>query len=90
MSITVSSMIRHGGTVKGSDHGEARAPLKIVGPRISMFSVRTERTDVTGRAMDQAMPDHLVLPLESLSTRTAWAVETRTVMRPDLRVHVGM
>jgi hypothetical protein len=55
-------------------------PLKIIWTRVLMLSVRAERTDVSWRIMDKAMPDHLVLPLESFAAFTAWAAFDRTVV----------
>lgn len=54
-------------------------PLKIVWPGISVVSIRTERTDVARGFMNEAVPDHLVLALETfaaLATGTAgdWAI----------------
>ncbi len=45
-----------------------RVPLKIVWPRILVLPIGTKRTNISGRIMDQAMPDHFVLPLETLSS----------------------
>ncbi len=48
-------------------------PLKIVWPWILVFSIGTERTDVARGIVYQAVPDHLVFPLEAFAALTPWA-----------------
>lgn len=38
-----------------------------------MFSIGTERTDVARGIVYQAVPDHLVFPLEAFAALTPWA-----------------
>jgi hypothetical protein len=74
--------------VKMSRLGIWDAPLEIVGPRVFVFSVGTEWTDVTGRLMHEPMPDHFVFPLEALSTFSSWTIGNGAVMGTTLRVHI--
>ena len=55
-----------------------------------MLALRTERTDVPRRSVNQPVADHLVLPLEPFAAFGARAVWLRAVMRPVLGVHVGV
>jgi len=64
--------------------------LKIIWPWIFVLSVRTEGTDITRRFVDQSMPNHLILPLESLAAFTSRAAFDRAVMRSVRGVNVGM
>jgi hypothetical protein len=41
--------------------------LQIVRSRVLMFSIRTERTDVAGGIVDEAVSDHFVFPLEAFA-----------------------
>lgn len=55
-----------------------------------MFSIRTERTNIAWRVVDQTMSDHLILSLEPLSTFTAWASLYTAVVRSIRRVNIGV
>ena len=55
-----------------------------------MLTLGTKRTNVPGRSVNQAVADHLVLPLEPFTAFGARAVWLRAVMRPVLGVHVGV
>lgn len=55
-----------------------------------MLTLGTKGTNVAGRAVNQPVADHLVLPLEPFTAFGARAVWLRAVMRPVLGVHVGV
>lgn len=55
-----------------------------------MLLLRTERTHVAGRLMDETMTDHLVLPLETLPPHTARTVLDRAIVRATRGMHVGV
>jgi hypothetical protein len=42
--------------------------LQIVRSRVLVFSIRTERADVAGGIVDEAMSDHFIFALESFAT----------------------
>ena len=42
-------------------------PLQIVWSRVFVLSLGTEGADIARRSMNQSVPNHLVLPLESLA-----------------------
>ena len=46
-----------------------------------MFSIGTERTDVAGGIVDEAVSYHLVLAFESLAALTSWAAFDVAVVR---------
>lgn len=55
-----------------------------------MLTLRTKRTYVPRRSVNQPVADHLILPLEPFAAFGARAVWLRAVMRPVLGVHVGV
>lgn len=63
-------------------------PLEVVGPRIFMLPIWAKRTYVTRRFMDQTMPDHLILALETFAAFGPRAALDWTVMRPRRRVDI--
>ena len=65
--------------------------LQVVGPRVLVLAVAgAERAHVARRVVHQAMADHLVLALEAAAAHAPRAVRHGTVVRPRLRVHVGV
>jgi hypothetical protein len=64
------------------------SPLQIVRPRIPVLLVRTERADITRRVMDQPMPYHFILSLETLPSDSSRAVFDRAIMGPTLRMNI--
>lgn len=46
-----------------------------------MLSIRAERANIAGAIMYETMPNHFVLPLESLTTFASRAAFYRTIMR---------
>lgn len=65
-------------------------PLQIIGPRVLVLAIGTEGADIARRCMNETVPYHFVLPLETLPTLTARTAGNRTIMRSTLRVYVGM
>ena len=67
-----------------------RSPLKIIWSGVLMFSIWAELTHIAGRLVHKTMSDHLVLPLEALSTFTSWAAfdwaEVWSGLRMDIRM----
>ena len=55
-----------------------------------MLSIRTEWTHITRARMDESVPDHFVLALESLSTLCTRAAGHRAVVRSRLGVYIRM
>jgi hypothetical protein len=56
------------------------SPLQIVWPRILVIPLWAKWAHVAGGFMDEAMPDHLVFALESLSSFTARTSWHRAIM----------
>lgn len=80
---------------KGSGKiGEAErkrdSPLQIVWSRIFMLAIRAVRTHVAWRVVDEAVPDHFVFALEAPAAFATAAAFDGAVVRPVLRVDVGM
>jgi len=44
--------------------------LEIVRPWVFVFSIRAEWTNIARRVVDETVPDHFILPLETLSPFT--------------------
>lgn len=65
-------------------------PLKVIGSRILVFSVGTERAHVPRRVMDKTMSNHLILPLETLPTFTARTTFHATIMWSVRGMHICM
>ena len=55
-----------------------------------MFTFRTKGTDIAGRPVNQTVPDHLILPLETLSARRSRALGHWAIVRAVLGVNVGV
>ena len=53
-----------------------------------MFSVWTEWADITRRGVYEAVPYHLVLPLEALSTLASWTCSNRAVVGSALGMDI--
>jgi hypothetical protein len=53
-----------------------------------MFPIRTKRTNITRRSVDETVPDHFIFPLEALSAFAAGTVSYRAEMRASLGVDV--
>lgn len=68
--------------------GEGHLPLKIIRPRIPVFSFRTVRADVARAFVNKAMANHLVLALESFATFRARAACDRAIVRSALAVDI--
>ena len=64
------------------------APLKVIRPGILVLSIRTEGADVAGTIVDQPVPDHLVLALETLSTFTSRTLLHGAEIRSLRAMHV--
>jgi hypothetical protein len=55
-----------------------------------VLSIRAERAHVTWGIVNQAVPDHLILPLEALATLGAGATFHTAIVRTVRGMHVGM
>lgn len=64
--------------------------LQVIGSRVFVFPIWTKRADVARRIMDQSVPNHLVLPLESLASLTARTSLDRAVVWTGRRMHIGV
>jgi hypothetical protein len=66
------------------------SPLQVVGSRIFMLPVWAEGAYVSRGRVDESMANHFVLALETLSSLSTGTSLDRAIMRPVLRVDVGM
>jgi hypothetical protein len=64
--------------------------LQVVGAWVLVFLIRTVRADVTWRGVDQAMPNHLILPLEASTSGAAWTIFDGTEVIPLVGMHIHM
>ena len=79
--------------VSNVSHNVARKwyiPLQVVRPRVFVLAVRAERTDIAGAVMYKPVPDHLVLPLETLPSLSACTAWNRAIVRSCGRMDVRM
>lgn len=66
------------------------SPLKIIRPRILVFTIWTKRTHVAGRLMHKAMANHFVFALEAFAAFATGAFLDRTVVGAVLGVDIGV
>lgn len=65
-------------------------PLKIIRTWIPVITVWTKGTDVSGGIVDEAMPDHFVLPLEAFPSLASRASLNRAVVWTGRRMNIGV
>ena len=64
--------------------------LKVVWSWVLVLSVGAEWADVAGRLVDETMPYHLVLALETFATLGSWASVDWAVMGPSRGMYIAM
>jgi hypothetical protein len=62
--------------------------LKIIRPRILVFTVRTKWTNISRGSMYKAMTNHFVLSLETFATLASRASSHGAIVWSTLRVNI--
>jgi hypothetical protein len=68
----------------------SHVPLKIIRPWISVITVWTKGTDVSGGIVNEAMPNHFVLSLETFPSLASRTSLNRAVMWTGRRMNIGV
>lgn len=69
---------------------DTHVALKVVWSWVLVLSVGAEWADVARRLVDETMPYHLILTLESFTTLSSWASVDWAVMGPSRRMYIAM
>lgn len=69
---------------------DADVALQVVGAGVLAVALRAKGADVARRVVHEAVADHFVLALEALAALGAGAALDGAVVRPALRVDVGV
>lgn len=65
-------------------------PLEVIWSGIAVFAIRTERADISGAVVHQAVTYHFVFPLEAFAAFATRTVSDRTVMGATLAMDVSV